>query len=60
MPDYKAMYLTLFRAMEQAANILIAAQQECEDHYLSSGDPELTVIPLPIEYKKSLKQHCTK
>ena len=36
MPDYKEMYLKLFRASEEAVNILIAVQQECEELYLSS------------------------
>jgi len=31
MPDYKEMYLTLFRATEDAINRLIAAQQLCEE-----------------------------
>lgn len=52
MPDYKEMYLTLFRASEQAVNILIEAQQECEEHCISSSEPELTVIPLPTENKR--------
>ena len=47
MPDYKEMYLKLFRASEEAANILIAAQQGCEELYLSLPEPELKVIPLP-------------
>lgn len=33
-PDYKEMYLKLFRASEAAINFLIAAQQECEEMYL--------------------------
>ena len=31
MPDYKEMYLIMVRAAEQAQNILIAAQQKCEE-----------------------------
>ena len=53
MPDYKEMYLKLFRASEEAVNILIAAQQECEELYISSPEPELHVIPLSSEDKKS-------
>ena len=41
MPDYKEMYLSLFRATEKAINLLIAAQQECEELYLSAPEPEL-------------------
>lgn len=45
MPDYKEMYLTLFRATEDAVSRLIAAQRECEELYLSSTDPDLNVVP---------------
>lgn len=47
MPDYKEMYLKLFRASEDAVNILIAAQREYEELYVSAPEPELKVIPLP-------------
>jgi len=46
------MYLKMFRASEQAVNILIAAQRECEELYISSPEPELAVVPLPTESKK--------
>lgn len=42
MPDYKEMYLKMVRASERAINILIEAQRECEEMYLS-GRP-LTVF----------------
>ncbi len=54
MPDYKEMYLKMFRASEQALNILIVAQQECEEHYISLPEPEFTVVPLPTENKKGM------
>ena len=38
MPDYKEMYLKLFRASEEAVNTLIAVQRECEELYLSEND----------------------
>ena len=44
MPDYKEMYLKMMRATERAMNVLIEAQQECEEMYLSGGRP-LTVLP---------------
>ena len=44
MPDYKEMYLTLFRATEQAINQLIAAQQACEELYLQEEPPALTLL----------------
>ena len=37
MPDYKEMYLDLFRASEEALDILIAAQRRCEEMYLAAG-----------------------
>lgn len=44
MPDYKEMYLKLFRATETAINSLIAAQQECEELYINAPEPELSVL----------------
>ena len=44
MPDYKQMYFTLFHACEEAVNILIAAQQACEDIYVKAPEPELKVL----------------
>ena len=41
------MYLTLFRANEQAINTLISAQRECEEMYLSMPEPDLRVLPIP-------------
>ena len=41
MPDYKEMYLTLFRATEEALRVLIDAQRACEELYLSAPEPEL-------------------
>ena len=40
VPDYKEMYLKLFRASEEAVDLLIAAQQECEELYISEEDKE--------------------
>ena len=43
MPDYQEMYLTLFRASEEAISLLIQAQRECEELYLSAserGEPQ--------------------
>lgn len=45
MPDYKEMYLKLFRATEKAINELITAQQECEEIYLNTKETELKVLP---------------
>lgn len=53
MADYKKMYLTLFRATEDAANILLAAQRECEEMYLNAPEPELKFVPLTGGGEKS-------
>ncbi|MBS1402046.1 MAG: hypothetical protein HPZ79_03570 [Oscillospiraceae bacterium] len=39
-PDYKEMYLIMCRAAERALRILIEAQQQCEELYLSAGDAD--------------------
>jgi hypothetical protein len=44
MPDYKGMYQTLFRAAEQAVEILITAQRACEEACISAPEPEITVL----------------
>lgn len=46
MPDYKEMYLKLFRATEKASNLLIDAQRECEEIYISQPEPELKTLPI--------------
>ena len=40
MPDYKEMYLKMVRAAEEALNILIKAQQECEELFLQEESAE--------------------
>lgn len=45
MADYKEMYLTLFRATEEAVNLLIDAQQKCEELYVTSEEPEIVLLP---------------
>ncbi|MBR4056638.1 MAG: hypothetical protein IKK00_00700 [Oscillospiraceae bacterium] len=47
MPDYEKMYFRLFRAAERAINILIEAQRECEEDYLSGTLPRLVELPRP-------------
>lgn len=44
MPNYKEMYLTLFRASEKAVNIIIEAQKEVEELYINSSEPEIFII----------------
>lgn len=52
MPDYKKMYLTLFKATEDAINILEAAQLECAELYVSAQEPEITVLPVENEKER--------
>ena len=40
MPDYKEMYLIMARAAEKTQRILIEAQRQCEELYLSADDAE--------------------
>ena len=42
--DYKEMYLKMMRASEEAIRILIQAQQQCEEMYVSAREPELIVL----------------
>ena len=49
MPDYQQMYLTMMRATEKALNILIEAQQACEELYISAEEPKLYVLPIRQE-----------
>ena len=44
MPDYQKMYLTMFQASEEAINLLIRAQRECEELFMSSPEPEIDVL----------------
>ena len=45
MPDWKEIYLHLFRETERAKNIQIDAQQHCEEMYISALEHELRVLP---------------
>ncbi len=45
MPDYKEMYLKMFRATEKAIDILIAAQRDCEEMYTSDQEPVICIVP---------------
>ena len=42
--DYKERYLNMMRASEEAIRILIQAQQECEEMYVSAQETELIVL----------------
>ncbi|MFV0469945.1 MAG: hypothetical protein ACK5MK_13595 [Dysgonomonas sp.] len=56
MSDYKEMYLKMFRASEEAVNILITAQQECEELYISQPEPDFKVLSISPENKKSIEE----
>ena len=45
MPDYREMYCRLFRAAEQAIDVLLRAQRECEELYLNAPEPRLVELP---------------
>lgn len=44
MPDYKELYIGLFRATEKAINILVEAQRKAEEQYLSSPEVAMSVL----------------
>lgn len=44
--NYKEMYLELFRATEKAINVLVEAQQICEEKYVSRTE---TIALFPIQ-----------
>lgn len=50
MTDYKEMYLRMLWATEKAVDLMIAAQRECEELYVSSHGPVLSEVPvLPLK-----------
>ncbi len=51
MPDYKKMYLELFRETEKAIDILIAAQRRCEEMYINAPEAKIQVLPVEDEGK---------
>ena len=40
MPDYKELYFSMVRETEKAIQILIQAQQNCEEAYLQESERE--------------------
>ena len=48
MVDYKEMYLEMVREAECAINILIQVQRRCEEMYISSSEPEITLSTPPL------------
>lgn len=45
MPDYKELYLKLFRASADAIDLLVAAQQACEELVIAA--PEGKIVEMP-------------
>ena len=45
MPDYKELYLALFRANEQSIRTLEQAQRAAEQAVLAAPEPPLTLAP---------------
>ena len=44
MADYKKMYIHLMQSTEPAIRILIQAQRDCEELYISAPETKLTVL----------------
>ncbi len=42
--DYKEMYLEMVRETERAINILVQVQRRCEEMYINSSEPEITLL----------------
>lgn len=40
MPDFEEMYYKMVRASEKAIRIIIEAQRECEEMYISADDAD--------------------
>ncbi len=65
MPNYKEMYLKMVRATETALNLLINAQQECEELYISTPNSEEDIVEdytdkenFPSDYNKNNDRTC--
>jgi hypothetical protein len=49
MADFEKMYKKMFQASEDAINLLIAAQRECEEIFISQPEPNLKLSSLQPE-----------
>lgn len=45
MPDYKEMYLHMARETEKAVRILVEAQRQCEEMYISAPEADIRLLP---------------
>jgi len=57
MSDYKELYLKMLRSSEEAINLLIAAQQACEELYINQPEMELKTLPSPSETESTEMGH---
>lgn len=44
MADYREMYLHLMRETDKAVELLIQAQRDCEEMYISAPETKLTIL----------------
>ncbi len=49
MPDYKEMYLMLFRETTKAISMLQLAQQQAEEMYISDGPVDRSLLHMHLE-----------
>lgn len=47
MADYKKMYVHLFQEVEKAVRILQQAQLDCEEIYINTPEPKLSLLEQP-------------
>ncbi len=57
MPDFREMYVTLFRETTKAIDILQAAQQKTEEIYISSDPSDNLRLLRPEEDEEDLKEN---
>ena len=50
MPNYKEMYIHLMRETEKAIRIMMKAQHDCEELYLTTSEPN-PAVPEPSSDK---------
>lgn len=59
MPDYKEMYLTLFRSITKVITILQEAQQQTEEMYISEQPPDIKIVDIQRPEKAYFdKEQC--
>ncbi|MEN6470312.1 MAG: hypothetical protein ABFC62_02485 [Clostridiaceae bacterium] len=52
MPDYREMYAKMMTACEQAIQLVITTQRECEELYVAAPEGELRMLAQPAKRKK--------